>query len=133
MYRASRWLVRISLLQLVVGALLGALLLAVKAGFLPGELFVLRGAHREMLTVGWLVQFAIGVGSWLLPPVRSLSIRERPLLVVALLLNGGVLAVAAATLVPAAAASDGLRFVGRGLEAAGLAIFAWPLMTGSFR
>ena len=125
---------RLSLLHLGLGTLIGAILLVAKAGLAPVDLFALRGVHREMLTVGWLVQFAVGVGSWVLPPVRALSIRGRPMWTVAVLLNTGVLAVAAATAFgPGPAAFDGLRVGGRVLEAAGLGVFAWPVLTRSFR
>ena len=125
---------RLSILHLGLGTLIGAALLVAKAGWAPSELVALRGVHREMLTVGWLVQFAVGVGSWVLPPVRALSIRGRPIWTVAVLLNAGVLAVVAATaLGPGPVAVDGLRVAGRALEAAGLGIFAWPVLTKSFR
>lgn len=133
MPRASRWLVRLSLLQLGLGALLGALLLAAKAGLLSSGLFALREAHAEMLAVGWLVQFTVGVGGWVLPPVRSLSIRERPLWAAALLLNAGVVLVAVAAAGPSPIGADGLRLAGRSLEAAGIAAFAWPLLRRPFR
>lgn len=134
MYGPSRWLVRLALVHLVLGTLTGAVLLVAKAGWAPADLFALRGVHREMLTVGWLVQFAVGVGSWVLPPVRALSIRGRPKWVVAVLLNAGVLAVAAATAFgPGPAAVDSLRVGGRALEAAGLVVFGWPVLTRSFR
>jgi len=133
-YAPSRWLVRLALLHLALGTLIGAALLVAKSGWAPAELFALRGVHREMLTVGWLVQFAVGVGSWVLPPVRALSIRGRPMWAVAVLLNAGVLAVAVATAFgPGPVAVDGLRVGGRALEAAGLAVFAWPVLTRSFR
>lgn len=133
MYATSRWLVRLALLHLGLGTLIGATLLVAKAGWAPAELFALRGVHREMLTVGWLVQFAVGVGSWVLPPVRALSIRGRPMWTVAVLLNAGVLLVAAAAFGTGSVAVDSLRVGGRALEAAGLAVFAWPLLTRSFR
>lgn len=133
MPRASRWLVRLSLVQLAGGALLGALLLAAKAGLLPSGLFALRPVHAEMLAVGWLVQFTVGVGGWVLPPVRSLSIRERPLWAAALLLNAGVVLVAGAAVGPWPSGGDALRVAGRGLEAAGIAAFAWPLLRRPFR
>lgn len=134
MYASSRWLVRLSLMHLGLGTLIGAALLVARAGWAPAELFALRGVHREMLTVGWLVQFTVGVGSWVLPPVRALSIRGRPMWTVAVLLNAGVLAVVAATAFgPGPVSADGLRVGGRALEAAGLAVFAWPMLTRSFR
>lgn len=52
---------------------------------------------------------------------------------VAVLLNAGVLAVAAVAFGPGPAAFDGLRVGGRVLEAAGLGVFAWPVLTRSYR
>lgn len=134
MTRMSAWLVRASLLHLATGATLGALLLMGKGGWgLPtGGPWLL--IHREILLMGWLVQFTVGVGSWVLPPVRTLSIRERPLRVALLLLNAGVLLVAVgATVEPSPIDLEGMRLAGRSLEVAGVAAFGWPLLRRPFR
>lgn len=74
MDRVSIFLVRAALLWLLFGFALGALMLS--DALVPGTW---RGwfapTHGHILFVGWFLQFAIGVGYWLLPRKRSL---ERP-------------------------------------------------------
>lgn len=68
MPRLSVWLVRTSLVYLVLGFTLGALLLAQKGvgGGFPG-LWAWRPAHVELLLVGWTVQLVMGVAYWIFP------------------------------------------------------------------
>lgn len=134
MPRVSAWLVRASLLCLAAGATLGTVLLAGKAGWgLPAGGAWLA-VHRELLLVGWLVQLALGVGFWILPPVRGEAIRERPAWRVAGLLNAGLVVFAAGALW---SAPDGivahLPAAGRTLEALAVLGFAVPLLRRSFR
>lgn len=135
MPRVSAFLVRASLLCLAAGATLGALLLTGKAGWpLPG-LGSLLPVHRELLMVGWLVQLALGVGFWILPPVRGVTVRARRAWAVAALLNGGIVLFAAGALWPDAASPGAsyLRAAGRALEGLAVLGFAVPLMRRPFR
>ena len=134
MPRVSAWLVRASLVYLAAGASLGAALLAGKGGWgLPAGGAWLA-IHRELLLVGWLVQLAVGVGFWILPPVRSEAIRRRPAWRVAILLNAGLLLFAVGAARGDAAPLIGwLPTIGRSLEALAVAGFAWPLLRRSFR
>jgi hypothetical protein len=67
MPRLSVWFVRSSMLYLLVGFTLGALMLAQRGiPFLPSILLSLP-IHMEFLLVGWLVQLAMGVVFWIFP------------------------------------------------------------------
>lgn len=67
--------VRAALLWLVLGFTLGALILS--DALMPGSWRVwFAPTHGHILFVGWFLQFAVGVGYWLLPRKRP---AERPL------------------------------------------------------
>ena len=65
MPRLSVWMLRLSLVSLLIGSGAGAMLLsgvALKAG--PPAL---RSGHLDLMLFGWLVQFVLGVAYWILP------------------------------------------------------------------
>jgi hypothetical protein len=64
---ASRAFVKISILYLAMGAVLGALLLISRWIPLMPEIAALRISHIEFLVVGWLTQLIMGVAWWLFP------------------------------------------------------------------
>jgi hypothetical protein len=71
MDRFSVWMVRTSLVYLVVGVGLGGVLLA-NLGLATSLLLPPLGTvHAHVLFVGWLLQFALGIAYWLLPRRRS--------------------------------------------------------------
>jgi hypothetical protein len=87
-------LVRASLLWLVLGFTLGALMLS--DALVPGDWRAwFAPTHGHILFVGWFLQFAIGVGYWLLPrkrtPERPLGYNERGATIAFGLLNSGLL------------------------------------------
>lgn len=67
MPRVSAWFVRAALCHLVGGFLIGALILASKGAVVGPAPWALRGAHIEMLLVGWTIQLVMGVGLWIFP------------------------------------------------------------------
>ncbi|MGH7521214.1 MAG: hypothetical protein ACREMI_08030 [Gemmatimonadales bacterium] len=74
----SAWFVRGSLCHLVGGFTLGALLLTGKGIPLGSGLWALgalRGAHIEMLLVGWMIQLVMGVAVWIFP---RFAVRRAP-------------------------------------------------------
>jgi hypothetical protein len=74
MDRTSIYLVRAALLWLVLGFGLGALMLS--DALVPGDWRLwFAPTHGHILFVGWFLQFAVGVGYWLLPRKRT---PERP-------------------------------------------------------
>ena len=96
MQKLSVWAVRLSLVYFALGAVLGALLLAAKAVALPPGLWLLRPAHVEALLFGFMVQFVMGVGYWILPRVPA-PWGEVLMTAALAFLNAGVWAVALAT------------------------------------
>ncbi len=67
MPRLAAWFVRTSMLYLLAGFTLGALMLAQDGiPFYPSILMALP-VHMEFLLVGWLVQLAMGVAFWIFP------------------------------------------------------------------
>ncbi|MGD2218319.1 MAG: hypothetical protein PVJ64_16295 [Gemmatimonadales bacterium] len=128
MPRLSRWCVRASLLYLVAGFTLGALLLVNKAGVGDATLWRLAPAHIEFLLVGWIVQLTMGVAFWILPRFRSGAPRGKVswAWLAFSLLNAGALA---AGLGPLLAKGPWVAAAGRAAElsaAVAFAIHAWP-------
>lgn len=129
MPRLSVWMVRLSLVHLVAGSTLGALLLASRQmpGLegIGGGLWGYRNLHLETLLVGWTVQLALGVAYWILPRVGGERPRPRLALAGAALLNLGVVAAA----VGGSSGAEGWAVAGRSAEAAAAFLFgihAWP-------
>ncbi len=67
MPRLSVWMVRSALIHLGIGISLGALMLWNKGSLIDARIWLLISTHLEMLIVGWLIQFALGVAFWILP------------------------------------------------------------------
>lgn len=130
MPRVSAWLVRVSLVHLVVGSTAGALLLAAKGGVPTPVPAGLVPVHREVVLVGWMVQFVLGVGFWVLPPARAARVRGRAGWWVLGLLNAGVALSAGSAAVGLTGAAT---LAGRGLEAAAILLFAAPVARKGFR
>jgi hypothetical protein len=71
----SRLFIRVSIIYLCLGALVGALLLIQRWVPLGPAVATLRASHVQMLLAGWLTQFIMGVAWWLFPPLAR---RVRP-------------------------------------------------------
>ena len=94
MDRVSIVLVRAGLVWLVTGFVLGALMLS--DALVPGDWRLwFAPTHGHILFVGWFLQFAVGVGYWLLPrkrsPERPEGYREQTAFLAFGLLNAGLL------------------------------------------
>jgi hypothetical protein len=92
--RISVFFTRAALIWLVAGFTLGALMLSDE--LLRGHWRVWFGpTHGHMLFVGWFLQFAIGIGYWLLPrkrnETRPLGYDERQAFTGLVLLNAGLI------------------------------------------
>jgi hypothetical protein len=71
MPRLTVWMVRAALLHLAVGFLVGGFLLWEKGvGGIPWA-WRLRALHVYLLTLGWVLQLALGVAFWMLPRFTS--------------------------------------------------------------
>ena len=131
----SRLLIRASLLHLLAGITIGALLLIEKAVGLSPGLWRLTSAHNHILLFGWMVQLVIGVAYWILPRFPEPRVRGKvwPVWAVFVLINGGPLLVGLAPLSGAAAL---FSVAGRAAEAgaaAAFALHAWPRVYGLSR
>ena len=71
MPRLSVWFVRASMIYLLLGFLIGALLLAQKGIPFYAPVWYLFPLHMEFLLVGWLIQLAMGVAFWVIPRFSS--------------------------------------------------------------
>jgi hypothetical protein len=116
------WFVRSSLVCLLLGFTLGAVMLAAKgvgdATLIPRVLSI----HVELLLVGWMLQLAMGVAQWILPRfgVQGVARGGVPAWLAFTLLNAGVVLVAAGAVLPG---SPDLVLAGRGAEVGAAAAF----------
>ncbi len=67
----SRFFIRSSLVYLILGFTLGALLLANKGASISPKIWALLPAHVETVLPGWFLQLAFGVAFWILPRLRQ--------------------------------------------------------------
>jgi len=118
----SSRLQRTALCYLILGLALGALLLAVKGLGWPFPYGRLMLLHAELLLVGWLLQFTMGVAHWMLPKHASGPERgpDAPIAAAWLLLNVGVWLAGLGPVLGWPAAVVG---AGRGAEAAAVLAF----------
>lgn len=122
----SIWFVRTAFAYLALGFTVGALLLANKGVPFAPALWQLRAAHIELLTLGWLLQLALGVAYWILPrfwegPPRG---NTTGAYLAFGLLNGGLWLVVLSTVFGLPPA---LLLLGRLLEAGAVLAFAWHI------
>ncbi len=127
MPRLTVWFVRASLLYLLAGFTLGALMLAQDGISYDPAILAVLPVHIEFLLVGWLVQLAMGVAFWIFPRfgLGLPGSRGNETLIWAAfwLLNGGICLFAFELWFPAA------LFAGRLLEVAAVLLYA----AGSWR
>ena len=117
----SRWFIRTALIELGLGFLLGALMLATKGSTLWHSTSRLLPLHVELLLPGWLANLAIGVAYWMLPKHAAGAERGAtlPIALAWVALNGGIVL-----------AGSGVAVVtGRSAEFCAVVLFtinAWP-------
>lgn len=123
MPRLSIWFVRASLIYLVVGLTLGALLLANEGVPFSPAIGKVLPVHIELLLLGWLVQLAMGAAYWVLPRFSSGPPRGNQGLawLSFFVLNAGLWLVVFASLT----SRSWVLLIGRLIETTGVAIFAW--------
>lgn len=120
MPRVTIWLIRSSLIALLLGFSLGAIMLIGKGVGAFGQLSPVIPIHVELVVLGWMVQLAMGVALWILPrfgargPARGAAWGWAAWI----LWNGGILLVIAGV-----AGGQGFRLTGRLLEVAGALAF----------
>ncbi|HLR25989.1 MAG TPA: cbb3-type cytochrome c oxidase subunit I [Fodinibius sp.] len=63
----SRWMIRCSLLYLLVGFIIGAAMLISKAFPFYPQVWRLLPVHIEVAIFGWIIQLTMGTAYWILP------------------------------------------------------------------
>lgn len=122
MARVSIWYVRAALLHFVAGVTAGVWQLAATADLVPGSASLLRPVHIEVVLLGWLVQLAVGVATWILPFSGGVS-EDRRFWAAWVGLNGGILLVVAGAWTDTAL----LHLLGRGGEGSAGLLLLWAL------
>jgi hypothetical protein len=119
MPRQTVWFIRASLIYLLAGFTIGALILAQKGRPYDAAVWLLLPVHIEFLLVGWLLQLVLGMAFWIFPRFGAGTPRgpEHWIWVSFVLLNLGILLVVLQLWLPMA------LLPGRVTEAAGVAIY----------
>lgn len=127
MPRLTVWFVRSSMIYLLLGFTLGALMLAQDGISYYPAIMAFLPVHMEFLLVGWLVQLAMGVAFWIFPrfgwALPESRGKEQLIWISFWLLNTGVWMVVLELWLPA------VLLFGRVLEAGAVIIYA----VGSWR
>jgi len=126
MPRLSVWFLRASLVYLLAGFILGAVLLADNGLHFLASAWAVLPVHVEFLLTGWIIQLALGTAYWILPRNTQKLARGLPSLGWAAfwMFNLGILLVASGGFLPGI-----FQAVGRVLEilGAGLTVvLLWP-------
>lgn len=101
MPKASIWMIRLSLIYLLVSVLIGGLILSHKAIDIHPMLWSLLPLHYELAIWGWLVQFVMGTAYWMFPK-KLTGERRGPVLpawIMVGLFNIGLILLATSTLI----------------------------------
>ncbi len=111
----SRWMIRLSLVYFLIGALAGAAMLIHKAYTIHPSVWLLLPIHIEVVIFGWIIQFTMGTAYWILPRYLKGSKRGSTVLAWMMigLLNTGILLILATNLLEF---SFNVSLIGRGLE-----------------
>ena len=117
------WMIRFSLVYLLIAVLIGGLLITHKAIDLHPMLWSLLPVHFELAIWGWLVQFVMGTAYWMFPKKLEGQRRgpTKPAWAIVLILNTGLILLASSALI---SNSFFLSITGRLLISASILIFA---------
>lgn len=122
MTNPSIWMIRLSLLYLLVSASIGGLILSHKAITIHPMIWGLLPFHYELAVWGWLVQFVMGSAYWMFPKKLE-GERRGPILpawVMIILFNTGLLILSTSTFYTA---FNWPALVGRSLMTIAILIF----------
>lgn len=122
MPRPSRWMIRLSLVYLLVGIFMGALMLIHKAYPVHSSIWLFLPIHIEVTIFGWIIQLTLGTAYWMLPRLLEGPPRGDSSLAYAMiaLLNLGIIFVIAHSLLSFAVPLD---LIGRLFELAAVVLF----------
>lgn len=110
----SVWMLRLSLVYLLITALSGSVLLIHKSIPLHAAVWSLLPIHFEIAIWGWLVQFVMGTAYWMFPRYLTGTKRGNEIYIVisVILLNAGILLLVSAPFIsPEGAIKAISRFV----------------------
>lgn len=118
----SRWMVRCSLLYLVLGFTIGALMLIAQITPLYSWIWLFLPVHIEILIFGWIIQLTMGVAYWMLPRYLKSGDRGNSAFAWAIIacINLGIIFVIIGSLIHL---RFPFRLLGRILEATSVIIF----------
>jgi len=123
MPKPTIWMIRFSLIYLLVSVLTGGLILSHKVIDIHPMLWSLLPLHYELAIWGWLVQFVMGTAYWMFP--KRLQVDRRgpvlPAWIMVGLFNTGLILLAASTLISGTIATS---LTGRMLIALSIILFA---------
>lgn len=96
----SVWMLRLSLIWLMVSVMIGGLILLEKAMYIMPMIWGFLSVHYELAIWGWMVQFVIGTAYWMFPKYLSDSRRGPEWLAwsVLVVLNAGIMILTASIL-----------------------------------
>ncbi len=118
----SRWMIKASMLYMLAGFAIGALILISKVYPEYSSVWSLLSVHIEVSIFGWIIQLTMGTAYWILPRYLKTKSRGNPRLALAMvgMLNFGILINVASYLniLPPSA-----TIVGRLLEVGAVALF----------
>ncbi len=89
----SRWMIRCSLVYLLVGFVIGGAVLVSKAYPAYSAVWLLLPVHIEVMIFGWIIQLTMGTAYWILPRFLEGESRGNPLLskLMVAALNAGII------------------------------------------
>jgi cbb3-type cytochrome oxidase subunit 1 len=118
----SRWLIRCSLLYLLIGFTMGAFMLIVKITPLHSWIGILLPIHIEILIFGWIIQLTMGTAYWIFPRFLETGSRGNRALAWGMIicLNAGIFSVIIGSL---SYVQFPFRLLGRILETLSVILF----------
>lgn len=89
----SRWMIKASMLYMLTGFIIGALILISKVYPAYSSVWSLLSIHIEVSIFGWIIQLTMGTAYWILPRYLKTKSRGNPRLAMAMvgMLNLGIL------------------------------------------
>lgn len=89
----SRWMIKASMLYMLTGFIIGALILISKVYPEYSSVWSLLSIHIEVSIFGWIIQLTMGTAYWILPRYLKTKSRGNPKLAWAMvgILNLGIL------------------------------------------
>jgi len=89
----SRWMIKASMLYMLIGFVIGAMILISKVYPEYSSVWNLLTVHIEVGIFGWIIQLTMGTAYWILPRFLKTKSRGNPKLALAMvgMLNLGIL------------------------------------------